>query len=73
MIIDIRCIAANTRLMKKKICYICEDEVRSSKDECPRCGYPFVTVKIERGSIIPMIVANLTAVGACLAMVAYAA
>lgn len=59
--------------MKKKVCYICEDEVRSSKDECPRCGYPFVSVKIERGSIIPMIVANLTAVGACLALVAYAA
>ena len=73
MIIDIRCIAANTHNMKKKTCYICEDEVRSSKDECPRCGYPFVTVKIERGSIIPMIIANLTAVDACIALVAYAA
>ena len=59
--------------MKKKICYVCEDEVWSSKDKCPRCGYPFVSVKIKRGSIIPMIVANITAVGACLALVAYAA
>ena len=68
-----RCSAENINYMKKNTCYICEDEVKSSKNECPRCGYPFVSVKIERGSIIPMIIANLTAVGACLAIVAYAA
>ena len=59
--------------MKKRTCYIGEDEVRSKSNQCPRCGHPFVKVTIERGSIIPMIVANLTAVGACLALVAYAA
>ena len=68
-----RCSAENIHYMKKNACYICEDEVRSSKNECPGCGYPFISVKIERGSIIPMIIANLTAVDACIALVAYAA